>query len=101
MARSSEALKCWVSTVLTRPVATPLTSRPTISISTRGDHPITPLAFYGPHQVLEGAAAEGVVILSFPDMDAARAWYDSPAYAEARAHRYRAADYRVLMVEGV
>ena len=67
----------------------------------RGDHPITPLAFYGPHQVLEGAAAEGVVILSFPNMDAARAWYDSPAYAEARAHRYRAADYRVLMVEGV
>jgi uncharacterized protein (DUF1330 family) len=67
----------------------------------RGDHPITPLAFYGPHETLEGPDADGVVILSFPDMAAAKAWYDSPAYAEARKHRFLAADYRVIMVEGV
>ena len=67
----------------------------------RGDHKITPLAFYGKHEVTEGADADGVVILSFPTMDEAKAWYESPAYKEARAHRYQAADYRVIFVEGV
>ncbi|MBA4227836.1 MAG: DUF1330 domain-containing protein [Hyphomonas sp.] len=67
----------------------------------RGDHQITPLAFYGKHEVTEGADADGVVILSFPSMAEARAWYDSPEYTAARAHRYQAADYRVIFVEGV
>ena len=67
----------------------------------RGDHKITPLAFYGKHEVSEGADADGVVILSFPSMAEAKAWYDSPEYTAARAHRYQAADYRVIFVEGV
>jgi uncharacterized protein (DUF1330 family) len=67
----------------------------------RGDHPLTPLAFYGAQEVLEGPAAEGVVLLQFPDMEAARAWYNSPAYQEAKAHRLKAADYRVILVEGL
>ncbi len=67
----------------------------------RGDHPITPLAFYGDQEVLEGDAAEGVVILQFPSMDAAKAWYGSPAYQEAKAHRLKGADYRVILVKGV
>ena len=67
----------------------------------RGDHKITPLAFYGKHEVTEGAEADGVVILSFPSMAEAKAWYDSPEYTAARAHRYQAADYRVIFVEGV
>lgn len=67
----------------------------------RGDHKITPLAFYGKHEVTEGADADGVVILSFPSMAEAKAWYDSPEYTAARAHRYQAADYRVIFVEGV
>ncbi len=67
----------------------------------RGDHKLTPLAFYGKHEVAEGADAEGVVILSFPSMDEAKAWYDSPGYKEACGHRYQAADYRVIFVEGV
>jgi uncharacterized protein (DUF1330 family) len=71
------------------------------AIAARGDHKITPLAFYGPHEATEGAAADGVVILSFPTMAEAKAWYDSPAYTEARAHRYQAADYRVIFVDGV
>lgn len=73
----------------------------TLAKGARGDHPITPLAFYGTLDALEGAPADGIVILSFPDLLAARAWYDSPAYAEAREQRYSAADYRVLVVEGV
>lgn len=67
----------------------------------RSGHDLTPLAFYGSVETLEGAAAEGVVILSFPDMAAARAWYDSPAYSQAREHRFAGADYRVLLVEGL
>ncbi|KCZ90999.1 DUF1330 domain-containing protein [Hyphomonas jannaschiana] len=50
---------------------------------------------------LEGADADGVVILRFPDMDAAKAWYTSPEYQAARAHRFQAADYRVILVDGV
>jgi uncharacterized protein (DUF1330 family) len=67
----------------------------------RGDHPVTPLAFYGATETLEGPPAGGVVILAFPDMEAARAWYDSPAYQAARAHRLKGADYRVILTEGI
>lgn len=67
----------------------------------RGGHDITPLAFYGAHEVLEGAPVEGVVVLKFPDMDAARAWYNSPAYQDALQHRLAGADYHVMIVEGV
>ena len=67
----------------------------------RGDHPLTALAAYGPLEVLEGDAAEGVVLLSFPDMAAAKAWYDSPAYQEAKQHRLKGADYRVILAQGL
>ncbi|HEY0648149.1 DUF1330 domain-containing protein [Phenylobacterium sp.] len=67
----------------------------------RGDHKITPLAYYGPLEVLEGDPAEGVVLLQFPDTAAAKAWYDSPAYQEAKEHRLKGADYRVILAEGL
>lgn len=67
----------------------------------RGDHAINPLAFYGNVDLLEGEPVDGVVILEFPSMAAARAWYDSPAYQTALAHRLRGAEYRVLIVDGV
>lgn len=67
----------------------------------RGDHGLTPLAFYGDSENWEGAAADGVVILSFPDRASAWAWYESPAYAESRQHRFAGADYRVLVVDGL
>ncbi|WP_392887588.1 DUF1330 domain-containing protein [Pseudomonas migulae] len=66
----------------------------------RDGHDITRLAFYGQLDVLEGPSAEGVAILRFPDMDAARAWYNSPVYQEAREHRMKGAQYRMLLVEG-
>ena len=66
----------------------------------RAGHDISRVAFYGTLDVLEGSPAEGVAILRFNDMDAARAWYNSPAYQEAREHRFKGADYRVLLVEG-
>ncbi len=64
-------------------------------------HDLTPLAFYGPHEVFEGAAAEGVVLVRFPDADAAKAWYNSPAYNAAKKLRFQGADYRVIMVDGI
>lgn len=67
----------------------------------REETPAKPLAFYGALEVLEGPAADGVVILAFDDMAAARRWYGSAAYQEALPHRLRGADYRVLLVDGV
>jgi uncharacterized protein (DUF1330 family) len=51
--------------------------------------------------VLEGPPVEGVVIAEFPTFEAAKAWYDSPAYTEVRQHRFKGAEYRVVIVEGV
>jgi len=64
-------------------------------------HAIKVLAAYGRQEVLEGPEAEGVVIVEFPTMEEAKAWYDSPAYRDARQHRFRGADYRAIFVEGV
>jgi uncharacterized protein (DUF1330 family) len=50
---------------------------------------------------MEGDPAEGVVLLQFPDMDAAKAWYGSPAYQDAKQHRLKGADYRVIFAEGL
>ena len=64
-------------------------------------HPVTVLAAYGHHEILEGPEVEGVVILEFPTFEEAKAWYDSPAYREVREHRFRGSDYRAVIVEGV
>lgn len=64
-------------------------------------HPITPLAFYGAVDTLEGAPVDGAVILEFPSVADARASYESPLYQEALKHRLKGADYRVFIVEGI
>ncbi|MDR7126448.1 DUF1330 domain-containing protein [Pseudotabrizicola sp. 4114] len=64
-------------------------------------HAMTLLADYGPLEVLEGDKIEGAVILEFPDMDAARAWYFSPDYQATAQHRFRGARYRGFIVGGV
>jgi uncharacterized protein (DUF1330 family) len=63
-------------------------------------HPLTPAAFYGPHETLEGDDAEGVAILSFVSMAAARAWYSSPEYQAALPHRTAGSISRVILVAG-
>lgn len=62
-------------------------------------HPMKVLSGYGPHEVLEGEKTEGVVIAEFPSMEAAKAWYNSPAYRKAREHRFKGAVYRGILVE--
>jgi uncharacterized protein (DUF1330 family) len=51
---------------------------------------------------LEGEAPDGrVVLLEFPSVEAAVAWYDGPAYSEARAARAEVARARMYVVAGV
>ncbi|MET0726735.1 MAG: DUF1330 domain-containing protein [Acidimicrobiales bacterium] len=52
-------------------------------------------------QVLEGEwHGDQTVVLEFPSVDAARAWYESPAYQEAIGLRQAAADTNAVIVSG-
>ncbi|KAA0971101.1 DUF1330 domain-containing protein [Aureimonas fodinaquatilis] len=64
-------------------------------------HPITPLVIYGEHETLEGEEIDGAVILQFPDMEAAKNWYTSKRYQEARKQRLASSRYRVILLEGL
>lgn len=64
-------------------------------------HPVTPLAFYGAIETLEGPSVDGAVILEFPSIGDARSAYDSPLYQAALKHRLKGAKYRVFIVEGL
>jgi uncharacterized protein (DUF1330 family) len=68
---------------------------------TLSGHDGRPLAFYGRNETLEGAPIDGAVIIEFATIEAAKAWYDSPAYVDARLHRFKGADYRVFITEGL
>lgn len=67
----------------------------------RAAHPITPVIGYGAITTLEGTPLDGILVNEFPTVEDALAWYNSPAYQAALPHRQAAADYRVLIVEGV
>jgi uncharacterized protein (DUF1330 family) len=60
------------------------------------------LARGGAVEVREGSwSPERLVVLEFPDGDAARAWYESADYQRLRAIRQRAADSDLVITEGV
>lgn len=68
------------------------------------------IARHGGRYLVRGGAAklvegEGepkrIVVLEFPDADAARAWYQSEEYQAALPIRLSAASGRALLVEGV
>ena len=42
-----------------------------------------------------------LVILEFPDLEAAKRWYESPEYVEARKLREGAANLRLVAVQGL
>ncbi len=52
-------------------------------------------------EVLEGPSAEAVVIMRFPTMDDALAWYRSDEYQKALPYRQASGDFRAFVVEGV
>jgi len=64
-------------------------------------HAATFLVVHGRHEVLEGPAAEDVMMVSFPTFEEATAWHDSPAYREACRHRFQGGDFRCIVVQGV
>ena len=66
-----------------------------------GGHNAKPLVVYGAIETLEGPDAQGCVMIEFPTMDEARAWYNSDAYQAARQLRFQGADYRVFLTQGV
>ncbi|HEY1277827.1 MAG TPA: DUF1330 domain-containing protein [Thermoleophilaceae bacterium] len=60
------------------------------------------LARGGALVVLEGEwRPDRLVVLEFDDLEAARRWYDSPGYREARRLREGAARMSMVAVEGV
>jgi uncharacterized protein (DUF1330 family) len=55
----------------------------------------------GEVEVIEGEWPGTIVILEFPDVDAARAWYESPANQEIHPQRTGNIDGDALVVKGV
>jgi uncharacterized protein (DUF1330 family) len=56
----------------------------------------------GATETLEGDwHPERIVVLEFPNVAQAKAWWSSPFYTEAKQIRYRTADSKMLVVEGV
>ncbi|TEA79552.1 DUF1330 domain-containing protein [Allopusillimonas ginsengisoli] len=55
----------------------------------------------GPYQPLEGSWTGDLVVIAFPSMEKAQAWYRSDAYASIRALRCNNTEGDLLLVEGV
>jgi uncharacterized protein (DUF1330 family) len=56
----------------------------------------------GPVEHLEGSRPTGrLVVLEFPSARHAREWWDSPAYAPAKAVRLETATTEMILVEGL
>src|ERR687883_343409 len=68
------------------------------------------IAAYGGRYIVRGGATEALegswrptrfVVLEFPSVERARAWWNSPEYAPAKALRQTSADTEMVLVEGV
>jgi uncharacterized protein (DUF1330 family) len=60
------------------------------------------LARGGRTEVLEGDwRPDRLVIVEFPSLERARAWLESPEYAEARALRHATAHTDMVVIEGL
>ncbi|MEJ8570726.1 DUF1330 domain-containing protein [Microbaculum marinum] len=66
----------------------------------RGAHPLEPLAFYCPPEGLAGHPVDGIAILSYPTMEAAKAGYRAPRYRAALPHRLQGTTGQVHLVAG-
>jgi uncharacterized protein (DUF1330 family) len=56
----------------------------------------------GNPQALEGEwSPRRLVVIEFPSAESAKAWFNSPEYAPAKAVRKEAARIKLLVVEGV
>jgi uncharacterized protein (DUF1330 family) len=59
------------------------------------------LVLNGPITPLEGTAPQGVVVVQFPNVEAAKSQYFSDAYQEIAGQRRRSAKGAMFIVEGV
>ena len=50
---------------------------------------------------LEGAPTQRIIMIAFPSMQRAQAWYDSDAYRALRPIRHRSANSRVFILEAL
>jgi uncharacterized protein (DUF1330 family) len=50
---------------------------------------------------LEGDATKRIVMIAFPSLQQAQAWYDSPAYRAIRPIRQQSATTKAFIVEGL
>lgn len=64
-------------------------------------HDVKVLVRGGKYEVLEGKDPSRTVIMQFPSVEAARAWYDSHQYRRARNARAGAAEMTMYIVEGL
>ena len=53
-----------------------------------------------PPEVKEGRWDGTLIVIAFPDIAAARAWYDSPAYREILPYRADNSDGTIMLVDG-
>jgi uncharacterized protein (DUF1330 family) len=69
----------------------------------------TSVAHYGGHYLVRGGSIEklkgdrspqAIVIVEFPDLERARAWYGSPEYAHALKVRDQALSRNLILVDG-
>lgn len=59
------------------------------------------LARSGEQSVLEGCWNGQTVVVEFPSLERARAWYESPDYAPARELASKALTRNLLLIEGM
>jgi uncharacterized protein (DUF1330 family) len=56
----------------------------------------------GASELVEGLSSpKGIIIVEFPSMEIARAWYRSAEYSEALRVRERALERRLIFVQGI
>ncbi|MCV3764009.1 DUF1330 domain-containing protein [Rhizobium sp. TRM95796] len=55
----------------------------------------------GPKEELEGHFTDDLIVIAFPDLDAARGWYRSPDYQALAPLRIQAAEGDVFLIDGV
>jgi uncharacterized protein (DUF1330 family) len=56
----------------------------------------------GPIETLEGGwTPRAIIVVEFPDLERARAWYHSPEYASALAVRDEALSRNLILLDGI